>query len=116
MPCDSSPASRPSHGVWAAGKNGTLQPCNSRVRKWGATVARFVTRGALMRALFLALSAAVSAQATPSAAQQYRVVAQLPAGDGGWDLLSVDPVDQRLYVGRPDGVTAIDIRTGKATE
>ena len=69
-----------------------------------------------MRALFLALSAAVSAQATPSAAQQYRVVAQLPAGDGGWDLLSVDPVDQRLYVGRPDGVTAIDIRTGKATE
>ena len=44
------------------------------------------------------------------------VVAQLPAGDGGWDLLSVDPVDQRLYVGRPDGVTAIDLKTGKATD
>ena len=26
----------------------------------------------------------------------YSVVAELPAGDGGWDLVSVDPVDQRV--------------------
>lgn len=69
-----------------------------------------------MRALILAVALASWVQATPSAAQQYRVVAQLPAGDGGWDLLSVDPVDQRVYVGRPDGVTAIDLKTGKATD
>lgn len=69
-----------------------------------------------MRALILAVSLAAWAQAAPSVAQQYRVVAQLPAGDGGWDLLSVDPVDQRVYVGRPDGVTAIDLKTGKATD
>jgi DNA-binding beta-propeller fold protein YncE len=44
------------------------------------------------------------------------VVARLPAGDGGWDIASVDPVDQRLYIGRTDGVTAIDLKTGKATD
>ena len=66
-----------------------------------------------MRALIFALSIAAAA---PVAAQQYRVIAQLPAGDGGWDLLSVDPVDQRVYVGRPDGVTAIDLKSGKAMD
>jgi YVTN family beta-propeller protein len=43
-------------------------------------------------------------------------VAKLPAGDGGWDIASVDPAGQRLYVGRTDGVTAIDLATGKATD
>lgn len=66
-----------------------------------------------MRSLWMAaLLAATGAAAAP----QYHVVAQLPAGDGGWDIASVDPVDQRLYVGRTDGVTVIDLRTGKATD
>src|SRR5947209_697182 len=65
-----------------------------------------------MASLAAVLCAAPAAAAVPN----YHVVAQLPAGDGGWDILSVDPVDQRLYVGRPDGVTAIDLRTGKATD
>jgi YVTN family beta-propeller protein len=69
-----------------------------------------------MRAWVLALSGAAAVQSAPSDAQQYHVVAQLPAGDGGWDLLSVDPVAQRLYIGRPDGVTAIDLKSGKATD
>lgn len=69
-----------------------------------------------MRALFFALFVSALAQTAPCAAQQYQVVARLPAGDGGWDLLSVDPVSQRVYVGRPDGVTAIDLKTGKATD
>ena len=64
-----------------------------------------------MRKLLLALSVAALAQSAPSLAQEYRVVAQLPAGDGGWDLLSVDPADQRLYVAHGDGVTAIDLRS-----
>jgi YVTN family beta-propeller protein len=68
-----------------------------------------------MRALLFA--ALLAAFADPSASQlNYHVVAQLPAGDGGWDLASVDPVDERLYIARTDGVTAIDLRSGKATE
>ena len=54
--------------------------------------------------------------AAPAAAQSYHVAGQLRAGDGGWDLASVDPVAQRLYVARPDGVTAIDLRTGKGMD
>jgi YVTN family beta-propeller protein len=71
-----------------------------------------------MRPVFSAalLAAVFHAAPAAAAAPHYRVVAQLPAGDGGWDILSVDPVDQRLYVGRPDGVTAIDLKTGKATD
>lgn len=69
-----------------------------------------------MRA-FLALTMLTASAASPVAAgPQYKVVAQLPAGDGGWDLLSVDPLNQRLYVAHGDGVTAIDLRTGKATD
>src|SRR5437763_5668383 len=65
---------------------------------------------------FMASFAAAFAAPAAAAAPHYHVVAQLPAGDGGWDILSVDPVDQRLYIGRPDGVTAIDLKTGKATD
>jgi DNA-binding beta-propeller fold protein YncE len=71
-----------------------------------------------MRPVILAALVAAVCSAAPAAAAapHYHVVARLPAGDGGWDILSVDSVDQRLYVGRPDGVTAIDLRTGKATD
>jgi len=62
---------------------------------------------------WIAAGLAVAAAATPA---KYHVVAQLPAGDGGWDIASVDAADQRLYIGRSDGVTAIDLRTGKATD
>jgi YVTN family beta-propeller protein len=65
-----------------------------------------------MRSLLVAALMAGSAPAVP----HYHVVAQLAAGDGGWDIASVDPVDQRLYIGRTDGVTAIDLRTGKAVD
>jgi hypothetical protein len=65
-----------------------------------------------MMILLAAALGAAAQLATPS----YHVVAQLPAGDGGWDIASVDPVARRLYIGRTDGVTAIDLRTGKATD
>jgi DNA-binding beta-propeller fold protein YncE len=61
--------------------------------------------------VFTSLAAIVGA-----AAPSYSVVAQLRAGDGGWDLASVDPIGQRLYVAHADGVTAIDLRTGVATD
>src|SRR5438067_1017776 len=71
----------------------------------------------LMRFSLLGLWAAAIAGVAPSSSQAaYHLAAQLPAGDGGWDIVSVDPVDQRLYIGRPDGVTAIDLGTGKATD
>jgi len=71
-----------------------------------------------MRSMFFLASLVVALATAPAdaAAPQYHFVAQLPAGDGGWDILSVDPVDRRLYIGRTDGVTAIDLRTGKATD
>ena len=67
-----------------------------------------------MRAPIFAIAAGL-AQAL-SAAPHYHVAGQIPAGDGGWDIASVDPVGQRLYIGRADGVTAIDLRSGKATD
>ena len=67
-----------------------------------------------MRVLFLAVLFVSAAAASP--APGYRVTGQLAAGDGGWDLLSVAPLDQRLYVAHGDGVTAFDLRTGTATD
>jgi YVTN family beta-propeller protein len=66
----------------------------------------------MLFAAILLASPAHSAASMP----HYHVVAQLPAGDGGWDLLSVAPADQRIYVAHGDGVTAIDLQTGKATD
>lgn len=67
------------------------------------------------RLMFVAaLLASPAAAAVPVA--HYHVLAQLPAGDGGWDLLSVAPTDQRLYIAHGDRVTAIDLRTGTVTD
>jgi len=69
-----------------------------------------------MRLLFVAALFVSAASAAASPQPGYRVAAQLAAGDGGWDLLSVAPADQRLYVAHGDGVTAFDLRTGMATD
>jgi YVTN family beta-propeller protein len=64
------------------------------------------------------LAAALLAFPVHSAApaSRFRVVAQLTAGDGGWDLLSVAPADKQLYVAHGDRVTAFDLRTGAVTD
>ena len=69
-------------------------------------------RFVLITGFLAALASAACAQALP----HYHVISRLGAGDGGWDLLSVASNDQRLYVAHGDGVTAIDLRTGKATD
>jgi DNA-binding beta-propeller fold protein YncE len=70
-----------------------------------------------MRSLLLTLLVApVALAAAPAGNAGYRLAAPLAAGDGGWDLASVDSADQRLYVARTDGVTAIDLRSGKAVD
>lgn len=66
--------------------------------------------------LVAAAVAAISFPAFARTSPAYHVVARLPAGDGGWDLASVDAAEQRLYVARTDGVTAVDLRTGRATD
>ena len=57
----------------------------------------------------------VSAGAS-AAPPTYRIAGQINAADGGWDLLSVDPVGQRLYVARRDALTAVDLRQSKVTD
>jgi len=70
-----------------------------------------------MRALISAVLLSAAALSTNASAQTtYRLIAQLPAGDGGWDLASVDSERQRLYVARTDGVTAIDLKSGRASD
>lgn len=69
-----------------------------------------------MRMLEAVVTAAIATPQLLTAQPPYHVVAALPAGDGGWDLASVDPVDQRLYVARNDGVTSIDLRTGRTLD
>ena len=66
-------------------------------------------RTPLLAALAVALPAAASAVPT------YRVVASIPGPDGGWDLLSVDPVHHRVYVARGDAVMAVDLASNIVT-
>jgi DNA-binding beta-propeller fold protein YncE len=59
-----------------------------------------------------ALCAAPPAVAAPP---PFAVSAQFAGPDGGWDYLSFDPVHRRLYVGRSDGIMALDVDSGKVT-
>jgi YVTN family beta-propeller protein len=68
----------------------------------------------MLKSLFFA--SLVAAGPALAAAPTYRVAGEFKAADGGWDLLSVDPVDRRLYVARADGVTAVDLSSGKVTD
>jgi DNA-binding beta-propeller fold protein YncE len=65
---------------------------------------------------FVAMLAIVIAPPASGKQASYHVVAQLPAGDGGWDLLSVSAADRRLYVAHGDRVSAFDLRTGKTID
>lgn len=66
--------------------------------------------------ILLGLLVSIAAPSSMGAQVTYKIVASLPAGDGGWDLLSVAPKDRRLYVAHGDGVTAVDLQSGKATD
>jgi hypothetical protein len=62
-------------------------------------------------ALGLATTQATSAQPEPALS----VVERWPGPDGGWDYSAFDPAHRRLYIGRTDGITAVDVDTGKVT-
>ena len=59
------------------------------------------------------IATSVAASALPPS---YSVVGSYKAADGGWDILSVDPVAHRLYVGRRDSVTSVDLVSGTVTD
>lgn len=63
--------------------------------------------------LAAALGSSVTAAAAP--AKTLAVTAQWPGPDGGWDFSAFDAAHHRLYVARTNGVTAVDVATGKAT-
>src|ERR1700722_15875805 len=65
--------------------------------------------GWLMMASLSAAHAAASGDAT-----QYRPSAKIPGSGGAWDYAVVDPHGSRLYLAQ-DGVTALDLRSGKLT-
>jgi DNA-binding beta-propeller fold protein YncE len=50
-----------------------------------------------------------------AAATGYSVVGRIPGPDGGWDYSVVDAGTHRLYIGRDNGVAALDLLTRKWT-
>ena len=58
----------------------------------------------------------IAASAASAAPPSYSVVGTYKAADGGWDILSVDPVAHRLYVARRDAVTAVDLESRQVTD
>jgi DNA-binding beta-propeller fold protein YncE len=45
---------------------------------------------------------------------EYRIVKSIPlTGDGGWDYLSIDEINQKLFVSHNTQVNVIDLKTGK---
>jgi len=60
------------------------------------------------------LVTALAATALPASAQDYKVAQRATlGGEGGWDLLTVDPAAHRLYVSRGTRVMVIDADTLK---
>lgn len=53
--------------------------------------------------------------AASAAAPAMSVQARYPGPDGGWDFTTFDPVRRRLFVSRSNGITALDVDTGKVT-
>jgi len=53
------------------------------------------------------------AQAEPL---RFSITGRIPAADGGWDFAAVDSASNRLFVARSNGVTAVDLATGKVTD
>jgi DNA-binding beta-propeller fold protein YncE len=49
------------------------------------------------------------------AATRFAVIDQIDAPRGAWNFASIDPVGRRLYVGRTDGILAVDIDNHKVT-
>ena len=72
-------------------------------------------RCVLAVALGLAWGGAAPALAKPPPVA-YPIIRTIPDGDAFWDYAMFEPSEKRLYVAREDGVTVVDLPTGKVTE
>src|SRR5579871_2552678 len=71
-----------------------------------------------MRRAYLALGlSAAFALAIPALAQSpnYQVSGKIALSDGGWDYASIDQANRKFYLARPDGVSVLDLDSGKVT-
>ncbi|MDB5446142.1 MAG: gluconolactonase [Phenylobacterium sp.] len=58
---------------------------------------------------------AATASVSAAAPMHLAVVERWAGPDGGWDFSSFDPVHHRVYVARTNGVTAVDVDSGRMT-
>ncbi|MDB5366563.1 MAG: gluconolactonase [Rhodospirillales bacterium] len=66
----------------------------------------------ILLALFVSI-VATSAQAAPES--PWKIVGHIALPDGGWDYASYDADARRIYLGRPDGVLAVEVATRAVT-
>jgi DNA-binding beta-propeller fold protein YncE len=63
-----------------------------------------------------ALAALLAAAPIGASVPTYSVTGTISAGDGGWDYSSIDPETNKMFIGRGDSITAIDLATGKSVD
>jgi DNA-binding beta-propeller fold protein YncE len=66
---------------------------------------------ALARGIVCVMTVFAAVVGAASAGQHYAVTGQIDGPEGAWMFASLDPVKQRLYVGRTDGILAVDLRS-----
>ena len=57
----------------------------------------------------------VACQTSQPQGTAMHVEARHPGPDGGWDFSTIDPVHRRLFVSRSNGVTVLDLASGRVT-
>lgn len=77
-----------------------------------------LTRAATVVGLSCAFAIASPASSAPAASPpgSYATLQTIRDGDAFWDYAMFEPSEKRLYVAREDGLTVIDLPTGKVTE
>jgi DNA-binding beta-propeller fold protein YncE len=63
----------------------------------------------------LLIAALSAASAVAADLPKLSVLATIPAADGGWDKAAIDDATHMLFVARSNGVTAVDLTSGKVT-
>ncbi len=74
-----------------------------------------MNRTFLASSLAVALSLGSAASVSNAASAPYAIVHSYEAGDAFWDYGIFDSASRRLYLGRENGVTRIDVDSGKVT-
>src|SRR5436853_6089105 len=69
------------------------------------------------RALLLAIGCGIALQsATAMAGEVYKLLTEIPiGGEGGWDILTIDPAARRLYLSHATKVVVVDLEKNAVT-